>query len=87
MPNIRLLGSRVLVKPALKDTKTDSGVYIPESMSGKLHEGTVIAIGDSRLLTTRMGDSVIFLPHSGVPYEEKGEKHFMLHESDILAII
>ena len=47
--NVKPLGDKLIVQRAEAQTKTDSGIYLPESATDKPKEGTVIAVGDGRL--------------------------------------
>ena len=43
--NIRPLADRVLIVPADAETKTSSGIIIPDSAKEKPQKGTVVAVG------------------------------------------
>ena len=43
--NIKPLADRVLVEPAAAETKTSSGIIIPDSAKEKPQKGTVVAVG------------------------------------------
>ena len=46
--NIRPLADRVLVEPKEAETKTASGIYIPETAKEKPQQGKVIAVGSGK---------------------------------------
>ena len=47
---LRPLGDKVLVKRKEADSKTKSGIFLPETAKEKPQKATVIAIGDGKLL-------------------------------------
>ena len=66
---VRPLGDKILVKRDEAATKTESGIFLPESAKDKPKQGTVIALGAGILnkekgtyvpFTVKKGDTVIF---------------------------
>ena len=43
--NIKPLADRVLIEPAAAETKTSSGLYIPDTAKEKPQKGIVVAVG------------------------------------------
>ena len=92
---LRPVGDRVVVKPAAKEEVTKSGIVIPDTAKEKPQEGTVIAVGNGRLLDNgdrapvdvREGDRVLFAKYGGTEFKLDGEEYLVLKENDILAII
>ena len=70
-----------------KESKTDSGIYLPEDVDkGKPIYGKVLAIGDNKdMIKVAVGDYVVFQKFSGteVTYNEKD--CLILSSADILA--
>ncbi len=95
MAKIRPVGDRVVVKPAVKEEVTKSGIVIPDTAKEKPQEGTVVAVGSGRLLDNgeraalevREGERVLFAKYSGTEFKLDGEEYLVLKESDILAVI
>ena len=88
--NIKPLADRVLVEPLPAETKTASGLYIPDSAQEKQHKGTVIAVGKGKKdepLTVKVGDQVLYGQYSGSELRLDGNDYLMMREDDILAII
>ncbi|MCH8260959.1 MAG: co-chaperone GroES, partial [Planctomycetes bacterium] len=48
--SVKPLEDRVLIKPSDPETKTDSGIYLPESAKEKPIQGKVVALGPGKLL-------------------------------------
>jgi len=46
--NIRPLADRVIIEPAAAETKTASGIIIPDTAQEKPQRGTVVAVGPGK---------------------------------------
>ena len=88
--NIKPLADRVLVEPAPAETKTASGIIIPDNAKEKPQKGTVVAVGNGKVdepLTVKVGDTVLYGKYGGTDLKLDGTDYLMMRESDILAII
>lgn len=88
--NITPLHDRVIVKPAIAETKTAGGIIIPDTAKEKPQRGTVIAAGPGKKdepVTVKTGDTVLYGKYAGNEINLDGEDLLIMHESDILAII
>jgi chaperonin GroES len=92
---VRPLEDRVLVKPLDPETKTTSGIYLPESAKEKPVQGKVVAVGPGKMLdngervkpSVKKGDTVGFGKYAGSEIEIKNVKHMIMRESELLGII
>lgn len=92
---IRPMNDRVLVKRVEENTRTASGLYLPDSAKEKPLEGEVLAVGpgktteDGKLLSmmVKVGDKVVFGKYSGTEIKVDGEDRLILREEDILGIV
>ena len=92
---IKPLHDRVIVKRSDAETKTASGIIIPDSAKEKPQEGVVIAAGsgirkeDGTLLPldVKKGDKILFGKYAGTEIKIEGEELIMMKEDDILGII
>jgi chaperonin GroES len=92
---VKPLEDRILIKPIEKETKTASGIFLPESATEKPMQGKVIATGPGKLLdngerakmSVKEGDTVVFGKYSGTEIEIKGESHLIVRESELLGLI
>lgn len=93
---IKPLGDRILVKVLEAKTKTESGIYLPDSAKEKPQEAEVIAVGQGKVLESgkiqapevKVKDKILFGKYSGTQVSTKeGEEFLILREEDILAII
>lgn len=87
---IKPLADRVVIEPKEAETKTASGLYIPDTAKEKPQQGTVIAAGPGTKdveMEVKVGDVVLYGKYAGteVTYEDK--KYLIMKQSDILAII
>lgn len=93
--NIKPLADRVLVEPLEAETKTASGIIIPDTAKEKPQKGKVVAAGAGRVnddgktipLSVKNGDEVIYSKYAGTEYSEGGKEYLIVRESDILAIV
>jgi chaperonin GroES len=92
---IKPLEDRILIKPADPETKTASGIYLPESSKERPVQGNVVAVGPGKRLDNgkradlgiKKGDTVVYGKYSGTEVEIKGVKHLILRESEVLGIL
>ena len=87
---IKPLADRVLVEPKEAETKTASGLYIPDTAKEKPQEGKVIAAGPGKKdepMEVKVGDEVIYGKYAGTEVTVEGKKYLIVRQSDILAIL
>ena len=88
--SIQPLADRVLVEPLEAETKTASGIYIPDSAKEKPQQGKVVAIGKGTKdepLTVQVGDTVLYGKFAGTELKLEGNDYLIMRESDIFAIL
>ena len=84
------LADRVLVQAADAETKTASGIIIPDTAQEKPQKGSVVAIGKGTKdnpMTIKVGDNVLYGKYAGTELKYEEEDYLIMKESDILAII
>lgn len=87
---IKPLADRVLIEPKEAETKTASGLYIPDTAKEKPQEGKVIAAGPGKKdepMEVKVGDEVIYGKYAGTEVTVEGKKYLIVKKSDILAIL
>jgi chaperonin GroES len=87
---IKPLADRVLVEPAAAETKTSSGIIIPDSAKEKPQKGTIVAVGagtKENPITVSVGDSVLYGKYAGTELQHEGKDYLIMKESDLLAIV
>ena len=90
------LGDRVVVK-AVEDneSRTASGLVIPDTAKEKPQIGEVIAVGpgardddgDRMEMEVSVGDRVLYSKFAGTEVKLDGDEYLVLSERDILAIV
>lgn len=93
---VRPLHDKILVKRDEAETKTSSGIFLPETSKDKPKTGTIQAVGDGALntetgqripLSVKKGDKVIFSSYSGTEVKINDQELLIMSEDDILAVI
>ena len=87
---LKPLADRVVIEPKEAETKTASGIFIPDTAKEKPQQGTVVAAGPGKkdeAMEVKVGDVVLYGKYSGTELEFEGEKYLMMRQSDVLAII
>lgn len=91
---IKPLADRVVVKPLEQESKTKSGIIIPDTAKEKSHKGEVIAVGPGRYddgqlieMRVKIGDKVLYKEYGGDEFKLDGQEVIILKEEDIIAII
>lgn len=88
--NIKPLADRVVVEPSPAETKTASGIYIPDTAKEKPQEGKIVAIGPGKKdepMTVNVGDKVLYGKYAGTELKLNGKDYLIMRESDIFAIV
>lgn len=88
--NIKPLADRVLVLPASAEEKTQSGIIIPDTAKEKPLQGVVKAVGSGtkdEAMELKEGDRVLYGKYAGTEIDVEGQKHLIMRQSDVLAII
>jgi chaperonin GroES len=92
---IRPLQDRLLLRPSEGEAKTAGGIIIPDTAKEKPQEGVVVAAGKGKVqddgrvtpLDVKVGDRVLYGKYSGTEVTVAGEKHVILREEDVLAVL
>ena len=87
---IKPLADRVLVKPVKAESKTASGIIIPEAAQEKTQTAIVKAIGpgtEKEPVTVKVGETIMYDKYAGTQIKMDGEDYLIVKQSDIIAII
>ena len=94
--NVRPIGNHIVLKPAEAETKTASGIIIPDTASKERPErGEVIAVGPGKTLENGqkqpmeilVGQTVLFKKYAPDEVEVEGVKYLIIDAGDVMAII
>ncbi|MCL2184694.1 MAG: co-chaperone GroES [Treponema sp.] len=87
---IKPLSDRVLVKLEKNESKTASGIIIPDTAQEKTQQGKVVAVGtgtEKEKIMVNIGDKVMYDKYAGTQVKIEGEEHLILRMADIIAIV
>jgi chaperonin GroES len=87
---IKPFEDRVLVEAEeIEESKTKSGIIIPDTAKEKPRTGKVIEVGTDEELAEniKVGDKIVFAKFTGDELEFEGKKYLIVSRSDILAVI
>ena len=81
---------RVLIEPAEAETRTASGIFIPDTAKEKPQKGKVVAVGEGlkdKPVTVKVGDSILYGKYAGTEISIDGKEYLIMRNSDIFGII
>ena len=92
---IRPLHDRVVVKRVENETKTASGIVIPDNAAEKPDQGEIIAVGAGKktdegkliAMDVKVGDKVLFGKYSGSTVKLDGVEYLVMREEDIMGVV
>lgn len=92
MADVKLkpLADRVLIEPKEAETKTASGIFIPDTAREKPQQGKVVAVGPGikdEKMEVKVGDLVLYGKYSGTEITVDGKDYMIMKQSDIFAIV
>lgn len=93
--SFRPLHDRIIVKRLDQETKTSSGILIPDAAAEKPDQGEVIAVGTGKILedgkvrplAVKVGDRVLFGKYSGQAVKLDGKELLIMREDDVMAVV
>jgi chaperonin GroES len=94
-PSIKPIGSHVIVQRSSAADVSKGGIVLPEKAKDKPKEGTVIGVGNGKMMEdgkrqamqVKPGDRVLFSSYAGTEVKVTGEEYLVIEESEILAVI
>ena len=93
---IRPLGDKILVKRDEPTSRTESGIYLPETAKDKPKQGKIVAVGNGNLnketgeylpFSVKKGDAVIFSSYAGTEVKIDNVDYLIMTEEDILGVV
>ena len=86
---VKPMDDRVLVSFVEEETRTASGLIIPDTAKEKPTMGNVVAVGTDEELKEliKVGDKVLFGKYGGEEISFDGNDYKIIQRSDILAVI
>ena len=92
---IRPLHDRSVVQRLEQETKTASGIVIPDQAAEKPDQGVVKAVGNGKVgddgkvrpLDVKVGDKVLFGKYSGQTVKVGDDELLVMREDDVMAVV
>lgn len=92
---LRPLHDRVIVKRLENETKTASGIVIPDNAAEKPDQGEVLAVGPGKrndkgdfvALNIKVGDRVLFGKYSGTEVKLGDQEVLVMREDDLMGVV
>jgi chaperonin GroES len=93
--NLRPLHDRVIIKRLDQESKTASGIIIPDAAAEKPDQGEVLAVGPGKrdeagklnAPDVKVGDRVLFGKYAGQTVKVDSEELIVMREDDIMAVV
>lgn len=92
---LKPLGDRVIIEVAKEEEKSVGGIVLASTAKEKPQNGTVVAVGEGRLLENgtkaavqvAVGQTVMFEKYAGSEVKYDGTEYLIVNEKDIIAIV
>ena len=93
-PNLKPTAGYLLIEPVEKETKTASGIYLPDSAEEKPQKGKVLAVGADEITDSgakktspaKVGDIVIYKKWGGNEVKIENKEYLFSKFEDVLAV-
>lgn len=77
-------GDRLLVQPDAVETKTASGIIIPDNVQEKPRVGTIVAVGETLSIPFKVGDRVMYSKYAGTELKLDSDEFLVFRDTDII---
>ncbi len=87
---IKPLGARVVIQPLEEESRTNSGLYIPDTAKEKPQTGMIVAVGENTedvTITVKVGDKVLFPKYTGTEIKLSSEDYIIMDFDKVLAVL
>lgn len=87
---IKTVLNKIIVEPIEAETKTASGIIIPDSAQEKPQKGIIVSVGNGKNdepMEVKAGDTVLFGKYAGTEVNIDDKKYLVMNQSDILVIL
>ena len=93
--SVKPLDDRILVLPDEAETKTASGIFLPEGAKEKPQTGTIVATGPGKLddhgnriaMAVKVGDTVLYGKYGGTEIDIDGTDYKIMRENELLGVM
>lgn len=84
--NIKPLADYVVVQQEVPETKTASGLYLPQGAQEKPKVAKVVAVGKD-VKEVKVGDRVVYGGYSNTEVKQDGKEYILIKEENIYATV
>lgn len=93
--NIKPLFDNILIRPLEAETKTASGIILPDNAKEKPQMGQIVAVGPGKVtpkgekepIVVKVGQKVMYKKWGGNEVKINGEELILVEQKDILAVL
>jgi chaperonin GroES len=90
--NLKPTSGYLLIEPLEKETKTASGIYLPDNAGEKPQKGKILAVGEDEVTTSgvkkspvKVGDIALYKKWGGNEVKIEGVEYLFVKFEDVLA--
>jgi chaperonin GroES len=88
MSGLRPVGKRVVIEPIAAETKTASGLVIPDSAQKAPQEAIVISVSSEiENADVKVGDKVIYSIYGGTSISMGSRTYLVMEIADLIAVV
>jgi chaperonin GroES len=80
------LGDRIVAKPVEAETKTASGILLPDQAKEKTQVAEVVAVGKD-VKEVKTGDRIVHSEYGPNRFKQGSEELLIVKEEDVLAVV
>lgn len=87
---IKPLGERVVIQPLDEESRTEGGLYIPDTAKEKPQTGIVVAVGEGSEetpITVKVGKKVLFPKYTGTEIKMGNDEYIIMDFEKVLAVL
>jgi chaperonin GroES len=86
MANIQPLADYIVAQEEAPETKTASGLYLPEKAAEKPKVAKVVAVGKD-VKQVKVGDRIVYKSYSTTDIKMGTDEYLLVKEEDVLATV
>jgi chaperonin GroES len=87
---IKPLGERIVIQPLDEESRTEGGLYIPDTAKEKPQTGVVVAVGEGSEetpITVKVGEKVLFPKYTGTEIKIGNNEYIIMDFEKVLAVL
>ncbi len=85
--NLKPLGNRLVIKQAVAEETTKSGIVLTGQTKEKPQQAEVLAVGPEVKGELKVGDTVVYSKYAGSPVKVDEVEYIIVSEEDVLAVL